>query len=90
MIVTNDPYSHYMNYDEIQRVIKRKPDFTPVHRQRPVSNFFEYGGAPKAPPNTTIAHPHLHAPSAGNVRVANGIYGTTTRLRILLAFICVV
>ncbi|OQV15972.1 Partitioning defective 3-like protein [Hypsibius exemplaris] len=56
--VTNDPYGHYMNYDEIQKILKRPAQqpwqqFPPAaaaapqqQRQRPVSNYFEYGASP--------------------------------------------
>lgn len=78
-IVTNDPYSHYMNYDEIQKVIKRKPNFSIVQRQRPVSNFFEYGGPPRVPvtafPSTGVTKHPLNA----NIRMGNGTSVQTTR-----------
>ena len=71
--VTNDPYGHYMNYDEIQKVLRRKPQIAhPAQKQRPVSNFFEYGSPPPSVPL------HSNAPSH-TVRMGNGLYAQTTR-----------
>ncbi|XP_055329135.1 partitioning defective 3 homolog isoform X2 [Paramacrobiotus metropolitanus] len=77
-VVTSDPYGHYMNYDEIQKVIKRRPNThaqpVALQRQRPVSNFFEYGAVPG---NGVYAHPRTEIPN--HLLLPNAAYNAPAR-----------